>query len=587
MCYITDAMNNELTAAPASSQDGFWTPPQEQERGAEYNPSQRLAIGSDAPVTVATAGPGSGKSHTIIGRILHGPAAPLKTLVVTYTTSAAKVLKRRLVEAGAEVFFAGTVHAFLFRLIRQYANKVGYSPHVGILDAEAADLLLVRVTEMHRFTGTYLQLEAELKRGPIPAPKTDPELVCSAYWAKLRESNVVDFATIIRLGTQLLNDTEVRQAFPADLSLCWDEAQDMANEYLAVFNSIPARWKFATGDPKQSIFSFLGANVANIMEVAAAGATVIQLAENYRCPESVCRVANALIAANPVHDETVSATGQQGRVELFDAGDEVKEAVMMAQKANALLAADPHCTIAVLVMTHDHRRQLEAFLEGHGVLVEKREDAMPPRDWKETRSLLNALSDPDNVLFCEDLVRAWKPTDANAIIKAAVASLQSLNDASLHLPYLSTAAEVVAFIEAKKPSPESVKRLRDALATLAENGESSIADLQIALAEQSEPKEVVQGGKVRVMTYWAAKGMEFDNVFLPALEETMMPPVSYTRTPALLEECRRVLYVGVTRAKKNLFLSWAGTRRPIHGKFLGKPQEQERSRFLTEMGFAP
>ena len=547
-----------------------------------YNDSQKRAIGSDAPVTVVTAGPGSGKSHTIVGRVLHGPAPAAVTLVVTYTTSAAKVLKQRLAGHGVSVWFAGTVHAFLYRMIRKYSAKVGYSPRIGILDAESSEALLARIATDHRYTGSHKALEEELKWGPVNNPKTDEELVCAAYWRKMRESNVMDFATIIRLGTQLLHDPEVIAEWRVE-SLCWDEVQDASNEFMEVFNAIPAKWKFACGDGKQSVFSFLGANVANIMEVAASGATVIPLQENYRCPVSVCNAANLLIRANPVHDETVSATGKPGTVELFDAGDETKEAMIISKKILAFQAADLDCTTAVLVMTHDHRRQMELFLEARGVNVEKREDAVPPKDWHKTRALLNALSDPDNVLFGEALVRCWATEKAQDIINAAVASLQSLNDASLHLPYLETAKEAVAFIEAKKPSPESMKRLQDALAMLVENGEASIADLMIALAEQAEQKVVLKGGTVRVMTFWAAKGQEFDNVFLPALEEGIMPPASYDKTPELAAEARRILYVGVTRAKKHLVLSWSGTRRQIHGKFTGKPQEQEASRFLREM----
>ena len=557
---------------------------QEQERGSDYNEAQRLVIGSDARVTLVKAGPGSGKSHTIIGRILHGPASPRNTLVVTYTTNAAKVLKNRLAQHGAEVFFAGTVHAFLLRLIRQFAAKVGYSARVGVLDAETADALLRKTADDNHYTGTITGLETQLRRGPTVNPKTAPEIVCAAYWRKLKESNVLDFASIIRLGTKLLADPKVIAEWRVE-SLAWDEAQDMADEHLAVFNAIPARWKLAVGDAKQSVFSFLGANVANIMQVAASRATVIPLMDNYRCPKSVCELANRLIAANPVHDETVSATDAEGTVELFDGGDEAKEGLIMARKINTLLAQEPESTVAVLVMTHAHRQQLEMLLQGYGVPVEKREDAVPPRDWFQTRALLNALSDPDNTLFGEALVRAWAPGNAEEIIRDAAMNLQSLNEASLHLPYLETASQAVDFIAAKKPTEQSLKRLQDALAVLAENGESSISDLQIALAERADDKEVLQAGKVRVLTYWAAKGSEADAVFLPALEQGILPSISQLRTEADLQEARRILYVGVTRAKKHLFLSHAGTRRPFHGKFTGKPEPAQPSQFLSEMGF--
>jgi superfamily I DNA/RNA helicase len=227
------------------------------------------------------------------------------------------------------------------------------------------------------------------------------------------------------------------------------------------------------------------------------------------------------------------------------------------------------------------------LLQGYGVPVEKREDAVPPRDWFQTRALLNALSDPDNTLFGEALVRAWAPGNAEEIIRDAAMNLQSLNEASLHLPYLETASQAVDFIAAKKPTEQSLKRLQDALAVLAENGESSISDLQIALAERADDKEVLQAGKVRVLTYWAAKGSEADAVFLPALEQGILPSISQLRTEADLQEARRILYVGVTRAKKHLFLSHAGTRRPFHGKFTGKPEPAQPSQFLSEMGFKP
>ena len=559
-----------------------WTPqPQEQEQPREdYNASQRLAIGSDAPVTVVTAGPGSGKSHTIIGRILHGPVAPRLTTVVTFTTNAARVLKNRLKEQGAEVEFAGTVHSCLFRLIRKYHEKVGLGARIGILDADAAESLLLRTETEQRYHGTHAAVEDELKNGPPQHPKAPEQIVCAAYFRKMRESNVVDFDSIIRSGTALLHDQDVIAEWRG-YSLCWDEAQDMSKQYFDVFNAMPAVLKFAVGDFDQSVFSFLGADSGMFAKMLKSDARVIHLQENYRCGSEICKASNALLASIPEHVETVSATGHSGTVELFDAGDEKKEALLIAKRANRLLAEKPEATIAVLVMTHEHRRGLENLLEGYGVPVERREDVSPPPDWGKVRPVLNALSDPDNVLFAEALVHAWRPDDADKIISSATASLMSLNDACLNLPYIETAKEAYDFIAAKQPSLESMKRLQDALGTLAENGAATVADLILALTEKAEEKEVVKSGKVRVMTFWASKGQEFDAVFTPALEEGMIPPASYTRTPELIAECRRVLYVGMTRARAHLYLSWAGTRRDM---WSGRLRHQEASRYLKETG---
>ena len=118
-----------------------------------YNASQAAAIACPARNIVVIAGPGSGKTHMLIGRCLNGPVPAEETTIITYTTAAAKVIQDRLAQAGRKAAFVGTVHAWLFSLLRKQGRRV------SIADEETASALLQEVADQQRYKGTKAQLE--------------------------------------------------------------------------------------------------------------------------------------------------------------------------------------------------------------------------------------------------------------------------------------------------------------------------------------------------------------------------------------------------------------------------------------------
>ena len=554
---------------------------QEQERGSDYNEAQRKAIGCETPVAVVEACAGSGKTRTIIGRVLHGPCVPSRTAICTFTNAAARVIQDRLAEHNAKVSFAGTIHAWMLRLIRRYHDIAGYGDRISILDADASDTMLRNIIAEQRYTGTLTAAQEAVKRGPIIGGKllTPQEIVAAAYFRKLKMSNLLDFDSILRIGLDLLRNERVIREWQWDDCMI-DEFQDSTGPLFAIFKALPAKRVMVIGDHCQSIYGFMAACSENI-QTAKEGATVLRLADNYRCASSIVEVANRLIKVNGEPGDMVAMPQNgTGRVILFDGGDEKKEACLIANNIHSLLREDPEMSIAVLVRTNEHRRQISMMLEGFGVQVEKKADTIPPPDWSSVKALLAALADPDNTMACENLIRVWKPAEAKGIIDNAVANLQSLNESCLHLPYLDLAADAVAFIAQKKPSEESLKRITDAM-VLSPASDATIADLQLALSESQEKQETLAGG-VAVRTYHSAKGGEWDAVLMPALETGIFPSSAEMRTPDTMAEAVRLCYVGVTRARKYLFLSWAGNRRPIWG---GKSEATDPSVFLKYMGF--
>lgn len=550
-------------------------------RAAGYNDSQWAAICSTAPVTVVSAGPGSGKSHTIVGRILHGSGSLERTAVITFTTSAARVLRERLAEHGATVGFAGTIHSFCLSLLRRYHDLVGYGPKISVLDEDSATALLKRTIKAQRYTGTIEAAKNALKAFIQTNPKKPEELVAAAVWRQMRASNAVDFDGLLLLGCKLLIQPKVLMEWKY-LDLAWDEMQDASDIFYYIFKAIPAKRKFAVGDACQSIMGFLKADVRIILDAMKNGAACFRLEDNFRCPVSVCRLADKLIAHNGVSDRTVSATGREGHIAVHAAATARDEAKWIANRIHEFdempQPPDGPSSIAVLLRSNQQRIEMSNLLEGFGVRVEKKETTEQIMDWGKTKALLNALSDPDNEMFAEALIRLWKPDEADAIISSAVASLQSLNDACLHLPTCQSARQAIDYIASKKPSEAALARLNAALKLLPET--ASIADLQIALSEQQDTGRTTIPG-VRVCTLHSSKGQEFDVVFMPAMEEGFFPSDADAKTPESEQESRRLCYVGVTRSSDYLFLSYAAKRKPL---FHGREQPTKPSRFLFEMG---
>ena len=532
-----------------------------------YNASQSAAIACPAKNIVVLAGPGSGKTHMLIGRCLNGPVPAEETTIITYTTAAAKVIQDRLAQAGRKAAFVGTVHAWLFSLLRKQGRRV------SIADEETASALLQEVADQQRYKGTKAQLEdAKEARWNVDLnPNSPAGLVVAAYRRRLKESNLLDFDDILFEGSKFLLTSWIGG------QLLWDEFQDTSSKLLTIFERAPFPVKMAVGDPNQSIFSFLGGNCRNILAAASQGAQVIRLAENYRCPKEVCDVANRLIAHNGAKERTEPATEKPGTVEFRTFPDARAEVLFIAQRCNALAGK----SAAVLLRTNKAVEEVSLQLEGFGVKLDRKQRQADPPGWKLVKALVSALGDPYNPVLAEKLVRAWKPDDAATILYESVSRMEPLLDFCLFLPICDTAQEAVAFVLTKKPGDEASKRLQDALTLLPATATPS--DLLLCLHEAGAAQGSPDSAAVTVSTMHSAKGREFDVVFVPMLEKGVFPTDAEEKNAESLAESRRLCYVAVTRAASELHLSRAEKRKPAYGGRWSGEKATEPSRFWSEL----
>lgn len=544
----------------------------------DYSAEQLSAIESDSDRTLVLSVAGSGKTRVLCGHILwvleRRVCEPQDIAAITFTNAAAAVLKERV---KVRLGYVGTIHSLMLRLVNRAAEQLGFQAPVGVVDAERSAAIVGELKRQHRFRGTEEELRAAMKkRGAAVGNPSPADLVAVAYRQRLRQSNCVDFDGLLFYGRLAVAELAEAGRFPYSV-LLWDEAQDMSDEFYAIYTAMPVRHRMAVGDPWQSIFSFLGGNVQNILKEAARGVRKLHLSTNYRSAKSICRAATALVAAGGGTERTLPRPdAPEGRCEMACYADEDAEVKAIAQKIREL-EAEERC--AVLVRTNALRDTYAAALESYSIPVSKREHAESAPDWAVVKAMLLCLQSPDNDLLSEAFVAALRgPEQAAVSRREAVQKQASLNEHCLHFPLLDTAASALAFVASKNPSAAALERLRDAAEPLEQD--ATVGDLVLALNEPEKAEDATPG--VVVSTIHSAKGREWETVFLPCTEESVLPSNRDARDRAALEEARRLFYVAATRARQNLFVSYVRTRRDKWN--WDEAAERQPSRFAAEAG---
>ncbi len=522
-------------------------------------PPQIVAASSESPLTLAIAGPGSGKTATLVSRIrrlVDSGQDPRGFVVITFTNAAANELRGRLSlgSAGDLLGYCGTLHGYLLSLITRRGGLIGFSGRPTVLSEEQAQSLLDQVCREQNYKGTKEALEAEIALGPTVSPKplligkSKARVVALDYSRRLQQGNLLTFDTILHNGLRLVR----KIGHDLGTHLFVDEFQDSSLMDAAIYKALPFPFKFYVGDPDQAIYGFRGGDVGNILGLAeTTECKTVLLEQNFRSDFLICQAAQKLIEHNKARSQkkTVSVSARMGIVGCKGHRSPLDEASWIAARLSDL---DPEQS-AVLVRTNHLVRTLSAALESRGVMVAKRESKKRPQDWKICRALVALLNDPEN-----DLLARWylelsrgEETARAASIKAAASGI-SINSFYLRIPKieLEDLPEVLAKAGIGR---ESTGDLSKAIADLPPG--STIGDLVLFLAQEEQAGQQVGQG-VTVTTMHSAKGREWDNVFMPAFEQETIPGT------ANIEEERRLAYVGMTRARHRLFLSWCEHREP-------------------------
>jgi DNA helicase-2/ATP-dependent DNA helicase PcrA len=554
----------------------------------ELNFEQQSAVDRGGEIVIVPAGPGSGKSHTLVERVVKRVADgvdPARIVILTFTNNGARVFVERLIRKGIRVGFAGTLHGYCMRLIQDFGTLLGYRPGcVSIVTEQAKDLLLDQVKT---------ELRSKITAKELVARKTPAaQLIWQEYDFRLKRSNMVDYDGILRDGLALLKKESVKdQLFVEELLV--DERQDSGAIDSEIFWEIPAKTRFLVGDVDQCIFAFRGAR-PDLFVQEAEKYGYVALSKNYRSDRAICKAANNLIVHNENRVkksiEPVSAEDGLIIVESFNHdGDEIYGVWSHVKEESTKVRFNQ---MAVLCRTNAIADKFRETLRGLGVPVDGDRARKMPDDWSFTLSLVGLLVDPANDFHAEAILRARGMTDAKISdlkIKAAKESVYLSTVALLPNTRPVTLNDAMIVLSALL-SRDSFTLVQSRVRALPAN--PTLSDLLVDLwrrdAWESETGEATD--KLTVSTIHGAKGSEWDVVFVTGMEEGVFPSNQSLKTECEdmltgiaskepgIEEERRLCFVAVTRAKHRLYLTWAKKRTAFY-----KTTNQEPSRFIEEM----
>ncbi|MFE1575729.1 ATP-dependent DNA helicase UvrD2 [Streptomyces fradiae] len=558
------------------------------------DPEQReVATALHGPVCVL-AGAGTGKTRAITHRIAYGVRAgilqPASVLAVTFTNRAAGEMRGRLRQLGAGGVQARTFHSAALRQLQYFWPKAVGGDLPRLIDrkaqlvADAATRCRIRLdrTELRDVTSEIewakvtqtvpADYPAAVAKAQRDAPRDPAETsqVYAMYEQLKRERDVLDFEDVLLLTVGVLQDRhdiaeQVRRQYQ---HFVVDEYQDVSplqqrllDLWLGDRDSL-----CVVGDASQTIYSFTGATPDYLLDFRTRHphATIVKLVRDYRSTPQVVHLANGLLAqasgrAADHRLELVSQRGPGPEPVYTEYGDEPTEAEGTARRIRDLVASGvPAGEIAVLYRVNAQSEIYEQALADAGVPYQLRgaERFFERQEVREAGAALrSAARFGGNDPLLDDVVDL--PSQVRAVLSTKGWTTE---------PPAGSGA-----VRDRWESLAALVRLAEDLARA--RPQAALADLVTELDERAAAQHAPTVQGVTLASLHAAKGLEWDAVFLVGLTEGMLP-ITYARTDEQVEEERRLLYVGVTRARSHLGLSWSLSRSPG-----GRPH-REPSRFL-------
>ncbi len=577
-----------------------------------------------------------------VANLIHQGVLPSTILCLTFTNKAAAELKQRLQRiAGRDDVnvWAGTFHAFGARFLRHEAQLIGYPRSFIIYDeADQRSLISKCIRELgieyERGMDSTVAWLYNMSRDTMRAVEDisfdlsfDPAPVIALYEKRKKEFGVFDFGDLLWVPCRMLNTMPgLREKYRSMFRyILVDEYQDTnASQYSFLMNLVgPEKNICVVGDDDQSIYGWRGADIGNILRFKDdfPDACVITLEQNYRSPEGILNAAASLIAKNQYRapKRLRSMMGKGKDVSIIEFPDDDREAINIAYTITNLISSGVSpLDIGVFYRVNALSRVLEeAFVKrripyavyGGMRFYERREikDLLAylriianPADEEALARIINtpargigAKTLATLVSFARGrgmpTVNALEEALSGNIVKGAgrrgveqfvslVLDIRSYADSMEVSELLSAIMEASGLNRSLKAEIDGEDRLTNVRELIAS------AQGQRNLTEYLEEKALMSamdfdgGDKVSVMTLHMSKGLEFDYVFILGLEEGILPHSRSMETMLDIEEERRLLYVGITRARKQVTLSWSRVR-----TLYGREIYQIPSGFLSEI----
>ena len=615
---------------------------------ASLNPRQREAVEQTEGPLLVLAGAGSGKTRVIVTRaaylIAERGVSPDSILAVTFTNKAAGEMRERvrrlLEEQGLQhggIPTTSTFHAFCVRLLRRHGAPLaqfrpGFTPRFAICDASDQLAIVKDAMKGLDIESQFIKpseavsaislaksgMRARIGRaGAADARTEELNRIFEQYEEALRASNALDFDDLLLEGVRLLEESQaardaIRERYRY---LMVDEYQDTNRlQYrLMLLLAEPRRNVCVVGDEDQSIYSWRGADIGNILgfESDFPTAKVVRLERNYRSTKPILDAAGAVIARNEERKGKQLWTDRRdgGPVQLYRAASGRDEAGYVARSVRELLEADLRMQVGVLYRTNAQSRLIEDALRRQGVdylLV----GSVAFYQRKEVKDLLAylrvALSPADSIGLARiinvpargigkstlDLLgnyaaasslTLWQAVeemlDRRKLPMRAEAALQRFRQLVVELRGEAGTADVAALLRRVADRTGYMDMLAADSSAGAESRQENVEELFVAAQEAAKRGETPQdfldhaslvadtdgiesAARVLLMTLHSSKGLEFPAVFLVGMEELLLPHARSVEPPndRAIEEERRLCYVGMTRAQRHLSLSCAAYR---------------------------
>jgi DNA helicase-2/ATP-dependent DNA helicase PcrA len=630
------------------------------------NPQQHEAAAHLEGPLLILAGAGSGKTRVITHRIanlVHGHGVPsYAVLAVTFTNKAAAEMRERvghLLASTGHIYeppFVSTFHSFCVRLLRRDGDRLaplrrGFDHSFNIYDDDDQMTLVKQIYKALGLDDKFMPYRNALSRisnaksahqGPQEMhreardPKTQKlALIYERYEERLRDAKAVDFDDLLLESVRLLqHDQQLREQYNRRYQfLMVDEYQDTNRSQYELMRLLSQAHNnvVAVGDEDQSIYSWRGADIRNILDFERdyPGAKIIRLEQNYRSTKNIIEAASAVVANNTQRKGKNLWTDQNAgpKIGLYEAIDGEQEALWIADRIDKVLDRDERAKIAILYRTNSQSRQIEEALRRYGrkYTIVGGLSFYQRAEIKDALAYLKLIANPeDSISFARvvntpargigktstDLIEQHANRERSSLWRAAEALLASGTlgaraEASLGAfvkliqelrerreqdnvqDMLSNILQRTGYIKMleENPAPENETRLANlnellnAAAEAAERGES-ISDFLDHAALVADADSVDEESQISLLTIHNAKGLEFPVVFLAGMEEGLFPHSRSLENEDQMEEERRLCYVGMTRARQQLFCTWARMRRRFGG---GIPEPSFASRFLAEI----
>lgn len=621
------------------------------------NPAQRNAVVHSGTPELVIAGAGSGKTRVLTYKIVHllrNGFNPARILALTFTNKAAREMRERISslvgEDTASRLWMGTFHSIFCRILRRHADKIGFKSNFTVYDAsDSKSLVRSIIKELRLDDKDYrpgkIASEISWAKNQLISPEAyaaDTALVANdksarrerlheiykIYRDRCRIADAMDFDDLLYYTNVLLRDNpDVLEDYRKYFSyILVDEYQDTNFAQHRIVRELCGNNSnlCVVGDDAQSIYSFRGANVRNILDLGKwfPGLAEYKLEQNYRSTRNILGAANSLIAANKdqIEKEIFSENEEGDKIELVETCSEFEEANTVASRL-ALVRRKlglSYNDTAILYRTNAQSRVLEEALRNRnipyriygGLAFYQRKEIKDAVSYfrlsvnpNDDEALTRVINTPKRGIG-ETTVGKVRATAIAAgvsmydvmcdpikyglaVNKGTIAKLAKFGDTIRKIvdkASVAAADETADFIVASTglmqeylsgDTPECISKRENLLEMLngvKEYTERSFNDeaqvtmndylSEISLMTDQDESEV--GDSVTLMTIHSAKGLEFGAVFIVGAEEKLLPSEKCSKESEIEEE-RRLMYVAITRAKKFCMISYA-TRRMQNGE---------------------